>query len=153
VLALAGGGGRATRGCCSTEGIRVHAVDRKTAALAPLAGLNCTVEAIDLETQAPRPLGNGYEGIVVTNYLHRPLLPAIEKALAPAGAMIYEPYRLGNERLRRPRSLELLPRPGALLEAFRAKTIVAFEQGEITSPHPGVTERIVAVSGPPPVLP
>jgi len=92
VLDLAAGGGRHTR-LLLDRGYRVRAVDRKTAALAPLAGLNCIVEAIDLETW---PLGDRYDGIVVTNYLHRPLLPAIAKALAPGGVMIYETYMLGN---------------------------------------------------------
>lgn len=152
VLDLAAGGGRHTR-LLLHRGYRVHAVDRKTAALAPLAGPNCTVEAIDLETGAPRPLGDGYDGIVVTNYLHRPMLPVIAKALAPGGVMIYETYMLGNERVRRPRSMQFLLRPGELLEAFGALTIVAFEQGELTSPRPAVIQRIVAVNGPPPVLP
>lgn len=111
VLDLAAGGGRHTR-LLLDRGYRVHAVDRKPAALVPLAGPNRTVEATDLETRTFRPLGDGYDGIVVTNYLHRPLLPVIAKALAPGGVMIYETYMLGNERLRRPRSLEFLLRPG-----------------------------------------
>lgn len=152
VLDLAAGGGRHTR-LLLDRGYRVRAVDRKTAALAPLAGLNCIVEPIDLETGAPWPLGDGYDVIAVTNYLHRPLLPAIAKALAPGGVMIYETYMLGNERLRRPRSPEFLLRPGELLEAFGALTIAAFEQGEINGPCPAVIQRIVAVNGPPPVLP
>jgi len=42
---------------------------------------------------------------------------------------------------------------GELLEAFEALTLAAFERGEITSPYPAVIQRIVAVNGPPPVLP
>ena len=95
MLDLAAGGGRHTR-LLLDRGYRVRAVDRKTAALAPLAGLNCIVEAIDLETGVPWPLGDVHDAIVVTNYLHRPLLPAIAKALAPGGVMIYETYMLGN---------------------------------------------------------
>jgi len=74
-------------------------------------------------------------------------------ALAPGGVLIYETFMLGNERLRRPRSLAFLLRPGELREAFAALTIVAFEQGEVTSPHPAVIQRMVAVNGPPPALP
>ena len=72
-------------------------------------------------------------------------------ALAPGGVLIYETFMLGNERLRRPRSLAFLLRPGELREAFAALTIVAFEQGEVT--HPAVIQRMVAVNGPPPALP
>jgi SAM-dependent methyltransferase len=147
VLDLAAGGGRHTRLLLS-RGHRVRAVDRDVAALAPLAGASCAVEAIDLETGAPWPLGGGYDGIVVTNYLHRPLLAAIAGALAPGGALIYETYMIGNERLRRPRNPEFLLRPGELLEAFAALTLVAFEQGEVTLPYPAVLQRIAAVNGP-----
>jgi SAM-dependent methyltransferase len=152
VLDLAAGGGRHTR-LLLDRGYRVHAVDRDTAALAPLAGPDCTVEAIDLETGAPWPLATNYDGIVVTNYLHRPLLPAIAAALAPGGAVIYETYMLGNERLRRPRSPEFLLRPGELIHAFAALTLAAFEQGEVTEPYPAVIQRIVAVNGPVAELP
>ena len=39
---------------------------------------------IDLETGDSWPLGTGYDAIVVTNYLHRPLLPAIAEPSPPA---------------------------------------------------------------------
>lgn len=147
VLDLAAGGGRHTRALLA-HGYRVRAVDREVTALTPLAGPDCQVEPIDLETGAPWPLGGGYDGIVVTNYLHRPLLPAIAGALAPGGAVIYETYMLGNERLRRPRNPDFLLRPGELLEGFAALTVVAFEQGEVTIPYPAVLQRIAAINGP-----
>jgi len=126
----------------------VHAVDRDVTALMPLAGPNCTVEAIDLETGEPWPLGDLYDGIIVTKYLHRPLLSAIASALAPGGAVIYETFAQGNERFGRPRDPDFLLRPGELLEAFSALTVVAFEQGEIALPSPAVIQRIAAVNGP-----
>jgi SAM-dependent methyltransferase len=147
VLDLAAGSGRHTK-LLLDRGYRVHAVDRDAAALAPLAGPRCKVEAIDLETGGPWPLGIDYDGIAVTNYLHRPLLPGIAAALAPGGAVIYETFAQGNERLGRPRNPDFLLRPGELLEAFAALTIVAFEQGEVALPRPAVIQRIAAVRGP-----
>jgi SAM-dependent methyltransferase len=147
VLDLAAGSGRHTR-LLLQHGYSVHAVDRNISSLSSLAGPRCTVEAIDLETGAPWPLGDGYDGIVVTNYLHRPLLPAIAASLAPGGVVIYETYMVGNERLRRPHNPVFLLRPGELLEAFAALTIVAFEQGEVMEPYPAVIQRIVAINGP-----
>lgn len=147
VLDLAAGGGRHTR-LLIDRGYSVRAVDRDITALAPLAGPGCSVEAVDLETGEPWALGGGYDGIVVTNYLHRPLLPAIVEALAPGGALIYETYMAGNERLRRPRNPDFLLRPGELLEAFAALTVVAFEQGEVTLLYPAVIQRIAAINGP-----
>jgi SAM-dependent methyltransferase len=152
VLDLAAGRGRHTRQLIG-RGYAVHAVDRDIAALAALAGPNCRVEALDLETGADWGLGGDYDGIIVTNYLHRPLLPAIARALASGGMVIYETYMVGNERLRRPRNPEFLLRPGELLDAFAALNIVAFEQGEVAVPYPAVIQRIAAVNGLLPVLP
>ena len=67
----------------------------------------------------PWPLGTGYDGIVVTNYLHRPLLPAIAQALAPGGVLIYETFALGNERFGRPRNPDFLLRPANCSRPFR----------------------------------
>jgi SAM-dependent methyltransferase len=147
VLDLAAGGGRHTR-LLLDRGFEVHAVDRDTAALAPLAGPRCRVETVDLETGAPWPFGGGFDGIVVTNYLHRPLLPTIATALAPGGAVIYETFARGNERFGRPRNPDFLLGPGELLGAFRSLTIVAFEQGEIARPRQAVVQRIAAVNRP-----
>jgi SAM-dependent methyltransferase len=130
------------------SGFAVCTVDRDISALLPLAGVGCDVRQIDLETGAPWALGSGYDGIVVTNYLHRPLLPAIARALAAGGVLIYETFARGNERFGRPHNPDFLLRPGELLEAFAMLTVIAFEQGEISVPRPAVIQRIAAVAGP-----
>src|SRR6266851_6040415 len=145
VLDLAAGGGRHTR-LLRDMGFVVTAVDRDVTALQPLAGDDCEVRAIDLETGAGWPLGGGYDGIVVTNYLHRLLFAPIADALAPGGALIYETFAAGNERLGRPRNPDFLLRPGELTEAFAMLTLVAFEQGEVSMPRPAVLQRIAAVN-------
>src|SRR6266705_6079290 len=92
VLDLAAGAGRHTR-LLIDMGFAVTAVDRDIGQLRPLAGDSCEVRAIDLESGAPAstlaPLGGGYDGIVVTNYLHRPLFAPIAPALAPGGLLLY----------------------------------------------------------------
>lgn len=99
-------------------------------------------------------LGYGYGGIVVTNYFHRPLFPAMVEALAPGGAVLYETFMLGNERFGRPSNPDFLLRPGELLEAFgSALTVVAFEQGIVDAPRPAAVQRIAAIKGPPTALP
>jgi SAM-dependent methyltransferase len=147
VLDLAAGTGRHTR-LLRDMGFRVTAVDRDVAALQGFAEGMCDVRAVDLEGAPSWPLGGGYDGIVVTNYLHRPLLPSLVAALAPGGVLIYATFALGNERLGRPRSPDFLLRPGELLEVFAALTVVAFEQGEIADPRPAVIQRIAATNGP-----
>ena len=152
VLDLAAGRGRHTR-LLLTTGLRVHAVDRDTTALASLAGPDCTVTQADLEAGAAWPLGGFYDGIVATNYLYRPLLPDIVAALSPGGVLIYETFMRGNERFGRPRDPEFLLRPGELLAACAGLTVVAFEQGEVAVPRPAAVQRIAAVNGPPGTVP
>jgi hypothetical protein len=62
--------------------------------------------------------------------------------------LIYETFALGNERFGRPRNPDFLLRPGELLEAFAALTVIAYEAGEVLRPRPAVIERIAAVNGP-----
>jgi SAM-dependent methyltransferase len=151
VLDVAAGTGRHTR-LLLDMGFRVTAVDRDIEGLQPLAGDQCEIRAIDLETGTPEsafaPLGGGYDGIVVSNYLRRPLFAPIAAALAPEGVLIYETFAIGNERFGRPHNPDFLLRPGELLEAFAALTVVAFEQGEVSRPRSAVIQRIAAVSGP-----
>jgi SAM-dependent methyltransferase len=152
VLDLAAGSGRHTR-LLLDMGLRVTAVDRDIAALKALAGARCTVREIDLEKGEAWTLGGGYDGIVVTNYLHRPLFPALKAALAPGGIVIYETFAVGNERFGRPSNPDFLLRPGELLDAFAGLTVIAFEQGEVSRPRPAVIQRVAAATGPPGQIP
>lgn len=152
VLDLAAGGGRHVR-LLRDCGFAVCAVDRDTTALLPFAGPCCEVRRIDLETDDHSQLGDDYDGIIVTNYLHRPLLPAIARALAPGGVLIYETFASGNERFGQPRNPDFLLRPGELLETFKTLTVVAFEQGEVSVPRHAVIQRLAAVLGPTCALP
>ena len=97
------------------------------------------------EDGSPWPFaGRRFAGIVVTNYLHRPLLPVLAEALAEGGILIYETFMTGNERFGKPSNPAFLLRPGDLLEAFGSLTVVAFEQG--TTPK-AVLQRICAIRG------
>jgi SAM-dependent methyltransferase len=151
VLDLAAGGGRHTR-LLLDMGFAVTAVDRDVSQLQQFAGVRCAVPELDLEAGDPAaamaPLGSGYNGIVVTNYLHRPLFPGLAAALAPAGVLIYQTFAAGNERLGWPRNPDFLLRPGELLDAFAGLTLVAFEQGEVETPRPAVIQRLAAIAGP-----
>ena len=151
VLDLAAGGGRHTR-LLVDMGLIVTAIDRDIAELCGFAGPGCDARAVDLETGDPAEvmtrLGREYDGIVVANYLHRPLLRPLAGALAPNGVLIYETFMAGNERLGRPRNPDFLLRPGELLEIFSGLSVVAFEQGEVARPRSAVVQRIAAVAGP-----
>jgi len=146
VLDLACGRGRHAR-VFAARGCRVTAADRDTEALAELAGVpGITTLAADLEG-APWPFpASDFDGIVVTNYLHRPQFAHIAAALRPGGVLVYETFMAGNERYGKPSNPAFLLRPGELLEAFGAVlTVVAFEQGAVGSPPRAVVQRLCAV--------
>ncbi len=100
----------------------------------------------DLEDGAPWPLpGERFDGVVVTNYLYRPLLPTILDALKPGGVLIYETFMVGNERFGKPSNPAFLLRPGELLEAFAGLAVMGFEEGELAEPKPAMIQRLCAV--------
>ncbi|MFA7291681.1 MAG: class I SAM-dependent methyltransferase [Rhodocyclaceae bacterium] len=146
VLDLACGSGRHVR-LLAGLGHYVEAVDRDAAALAQLSGVKgVSVRVADIE-HGPWPFaGRRFSGIVVTNYLHRPLLPLIEGALAEGGVLIYETFMLGNERFGRPSNPDFLLRPQELLEMALAAglRVVAYEEGEVRAPKPAVVQRLCA---------
>ena len=145
VIDLACGGGRNSFFLASL-GLRVCAVDRDRQALAALGGVaGITVHEADLEN-APWPLpGLKFDGVVVTNYLHRPLFPRILDALAPGGVLIYETFAQGNERFGKPSNPDFLLRHGELLEFARGcLRVIAYEDIEIVAPKPARVQRICA---------
>lgn len=146
VLDLAAGGGRHTR-VFLERGSPVTAIDRDTSSLAAMARPGLEVLTADLEN-GPWPLdGRRFAGVIVTNYLHRPLLPAIVAAVVPGGAMLYETFAAGNERFGRPANPDHLLQPGELLEAVRGQLrVVAYEDIELTAPKRACVQRIAAVA-------
>jgi SAM-dependent methyltransferase len=148
VLDLAAGSGRHTR-YFKDLGYCVVAVDRDISGLADLAGdAQITIIAADLEGGKPWPLADRrFAGIVVTNYLHRPLFPRIAAALEPGGVLLYETFEVGNERFGKPSNPDFLLRPGELLDFARAEGLIvrAYESGEVQEPRPAVVQRMAAI--------
>jgi SAM-dependent methyltransferase len=149
VLDLACGSGRHAR-WFAARGHGVTAVDRDPEAIAALGEVaGVTALAADLEGGHPWPLpGRHFDGIVVTNYLHRPLFGPILESLAEGGVLIYETFAAGNERLGRPSNPEFLLKQGELLDAFgKALSVVAFEQGRAERPKSAMIQRLCAIRG------
>ena len=152
VLDLAAGTGRHTRWFLAA-GHPVVAVDRDVSWLADLKGNgDAAIIAADLEAGCmPASISESRFGcVVVTNYLHRPLLPWIVRAVAPDGILVYETFAEGNQRYGHPRNPDYLLRPGELLDAVRGElTVVGYEHGEIDrDAGPAVVQRIAAVLAP-----
>ena len=141
-LDLACGAGRHMR-WLQAQGLQVTGVDRSPEAIAACAGLGELICA-DIEN-GPWPLPSRQFGaVVVTNYLWRPLLPAVLASLAPGGVLIYETFAQGHETVGRPSRADFLLRPGELLQSFGALRTVAYEDGYLENPARFV-QRIAAV--------
>ena len=142
VLDVACGAGRHLR-WLHERGHPVVGVDQSEQALQACAGLGEMVCA-DLE-DGPWPFARRQFGaVVVTNYLWRPLWPALVASVAPGGVLIYETFARGNETVGRPARVDFLLAPGELLHACAALRVVAYEDGFVQQPDRFV-QRIVAV--------
>ena len=150
VLDVACGLGRHTRWFLA-RGHSVCAVDRSGEAidavrtLAP-AGADGHLETrvADLEN-GPWPFeGRRFDAVIVTNYLWRPLLPAIVDSVSDDGVLIYETFAAGNETVGRPARAEFLLQPGELIAACAGLRVLAFEDGYLDDP-PRFVQRIAAI--------
>ena len=144
VLDLAAGGGRHCEHLTNL-GLKVTAIDRDTSFIDPKFATEIICH--DLESNSPWPLqGRKFAGIIVTNYLHRPLFPFLINALEEGGVIIYETFAQGNEAFSQPRNPDHLLKNAELLQAFADLQIIAYEQGKIYTPKESVVQRICAVS-------
>ncbi len=146
VLDLASGGGRHARYFLAL-GHPVVAIDRDTVPLADLEGQAEVIQANLEEGAASAEAwgGRAFAGVVVCNYLHRPLMPYLLDAVAPGGVLIYETFARGHERYAKPRNPDYLLEPGELLNLAGVRfQVIAYEHGLIEGPR--VVQRIAAVN-------
>lgn len=136
VLDVAAGRGRHALPMAAA-GFRVTAVDRDADALGELArtaaasGVTIATEVRDLERDADVDLGEGcFDAVLVFNYLHRPLFPAILRALAPGGLLLYETFLAGQAARGHPKKPAFLLAPGELAARVAPLTIVRSREGE-----------------------
>lgn len=150
VLDLACGGGRHSR-LFAALGHMVLAVDRSETALdqaqgAGISGLRFDLEQDNAAAQADWPLHpERFAGIVVTNYLHRPLFAPLLESLASGGVLIYETFAQENGRFGKPSNPDFLLAPGELLHIAQARPglrVLAFEDGYSALPKPAMIQRI-----------
>lgn len=144
VLDVACGAGRHSR-LFAAGGHTVEAVDRDISGFLDVPA-RVNLQQADIEGEAWPYEDEKFAGVIVTNYLHRPLMAALVACVAPGGAFIYETFAAGNEAYGRPTRPDFLLKPGELLEAVRGQLrVVAFEDIYVDSPKPAKVQRIAAV--------
>jgi len=143
VLDVACGTGRHAR-FLAQLGFEVDAVDRDIALFAD-APPNVALRQADLEGGRWSYEGRRFDAIVVTNYLHRPLLPTLVESLERGGLLVYETFAAGNARFGKPSNPAYLLGPGELLDAVRGKLrVIAYEDVVVEEPRPAAIQRICA---------
>jgi SAM-dependent methyltransferase len=122
----------------------------------PMTGIDRSQEALDTASPfgrvvladvegGPWPfVGQVFGGVVVANYLWRPLLAHIVAAVAPGGVLLYETFAAGNETVGKPSRPDFLLEPGELLGACAGLRMVAYEDGFLSGPDRFV-QRVAAV--------
>ena len=155
VVDLACGRGRHTL-AAAAAGISVVGIDRNRAFLRELreaaAQPALAVETLlaDLENPAEIPLRSHCCGSVfVFRFLHRPLIPAITRALAPGGLLVYETFTTDQLALGTgPRNPDYLLEPGELPELFSELEILDHWEGLSGDTEPAQVSRITARADP-----
>jgi SAM-dependent methyltransferase len=153
VLDLACGHGRHAR-LFAAAGHPVLAVDRDSEALAGVQGERIATLQADLEDGSPWPFAAArFSGIVVTNYLHRPLFRGILDSLCAGGVLLMETFAVGNGQFGKPSNPDFLLAPGELLDMARtagdrAMHVIAYEDGYVALPKPALVQRICLAKPP-----
>jgi rhodanese-related sulfurtransferase len=136
VLDVACGSGRHAL-LLASVGFDVHAVDRDERSIARLRRtaealhLRLRADVVDLEATDADLGSDGYDLVLVVHYLHRPLFPALARALAPGGALFYETFtREQAARRGNPTNPDFLLDSGELLRLVAPLDVVRQFEGE-----------------------
>ena len=120
----------------AAAGFAVTALDRDAAALDRLRGhagrleLDVRTEVVDLEGPDV-DLGTArFDLMVVTRYLHRPLVPLLVKALAPGGTLVYETFLASQAQRGHPTNPAFLLQPGELPLLVRPLDVLRSREGD-----------------------
>lgn len=122
-------------------GYEVEALDRDRAALAFVAetatalGLRVATREVDLEGQAPDLGAQAFDVVLVVHYLHRPLFPALVRALSPGGLLVYETFTRAQAQISKPTNPAFLLDPGELPGLCAGLEIVRQREGQFEGRH------------------
>jgi tellurite methyltransferase len=99
------------------------------------SGDQATLWQVDMEQANINPLeGKTFAGIMVFNYLHRPLMDSIKQAICPGGIVVYETFTVDQAQLGRPKNPDFLLQHGELKRYFSQWKILHWHEGIVDKP-------------------
>jgi len=120
----------------ASAGFDVHAIDRDPEAIELLQAtaerlhLSLSCEVVDLETDPVPSLPGPCDAVLVFNYLHRPLMPALRGALAPGGRLFYETFTIQQAERGHPKNPAFLLNPAELSRLVTPLPVIRSREGE-----------------------
>lgn len=128
-------------------GYEVVAVDKDITAInANQFQSNISIFEADLERYLWPFSEQIFSGVIVVNYLWRPLFQNIIDSVVPGGVLLYDTFAQGNEKFGRPRNPDFLLAPEELKNLCRKKfDIIDYFHGVTKSPEPAMRQSIAAI--------
>lgn len=120
----------------ASAGFDVHAIDRDPDAIdflqstAERLSLSLTCEVVDLETDPSPALPGPCDAVLVFNYLHRPLMPALHAVLAPGGRLFYETFTTAQAERGHPKNPAFLLTAGELPRLVAPLAVLRSREGD-----------------------
>lgn len=110
----------------ATQGWQVNAVDYlpdalekvKQLALNNRVSVNCSLLDLEKDLDCFIQQSDKYQLVLVSRYLHRPLLPVLRDKITSGGYIVYQTFMQGCERFGSPKNPRFLLRKGELAEIF-----------------------------------
>ena len=121
----------------AAAGLEVTALDRDPDVIERLGtqaarlGLALHAQRVDLEAEDVAIAEAAYDLVVVTRYLHRPLMSRLVAALRPGGTLFYETFLEGQAARGRPTNPAFLLKPGELPRLVAPLTVMRAREGEV----------------------
>ena len=146
VLDLACGSGRHT-GMLLHKGYQVTAVDIDIDLIKQnFSNKKLDIVKCDLEGLSSWPFGkNTFWGIIVVNYLHRPLYSKIMESLEKGGVLVYQTFADGHSQYGKPKNPDYLLKRGELKKVFDSMRIMSYQHGYLSYPSPSIVQIICFV--------
>jgi len=120
----------------ASAGYSVTAIDRDPARVAALRALGrrlrlpLDAEVKDVEADATALGEDEWELVLVFHFLHRPLFPALVRALRPGGVLVYETFTTAQAAKGRPTHPDHLLEPGELETLVEPLEVLRHREGE-----------------------